>query len=66
MRKDSTALDEDVSDEVVDDADDGVKRQPCDSDVTFGSIPKKVSRSLFSVVPQSKISVVSNLKRQWK
>ena len=55
----------DVSDEVVDDVEDEIKRQPCDSDVTFGFIPKKVSRSHFSV-DQTKIAVVKNLKKQWK
>ena len=49
-----------MSDEVVDDAADDVKRQqPCDTDVTFGSIPKKVSRSHFSV-DAKKITVVAN------
>ena len=47
-----------MSDEVIDDAADDVKRQPCDTDVTFGSIPKKVSRSHFSV-DAKKITVVA-------
>ena len=50
---------------MVDDADDGVKRHPCASDVTFGSIPKKVSRSNFSV-DKKKVGLATNLKKQWK
>ena len=58
-------MEEDVSDEVVDDADDDVKRHPSASDVTFGMIPKKASRSHFSV-DQKKIGLATNLKKQWK
>ena len=41
------------------------RQQPNDTDVTFGSIPTKVSRSHFSV-DSNKLAAVSNLKKQWK
>ena len=49
---------DEVSDEVIEDADDSVKHQPKDTDVTFGSIPKMASRSHAVSVNPDKISVL--------
>ena len=58
---DSEEVKEEVEEEMIED-----KQQPCDSDVTFGSIPKSASRSHPFMVNHEKLALVTNRKIKWK